>query len=59
MKAVNIVLIVAVSVLLAICIFQQIEIFAIADEVSRLSDFVSRQIEINENLIETIEILVG
>ena len=49
---------VLVIVLIIICALQQLEIFAIADEISKIQAFVKNQLELNTTILDIIETLV-
>lgn len=57
MKKLCIALLICVIVLVLFVIFQQIELYAIADEINRLNEFVDGQIALNEVILDIIEIL--
>ena len=59
MKKSTIIFTILFIILFGICIFQQIEMFAIAREINRINDFLDSQIKINENLIEAMKYLIG
>lgn len=59
MKKSTIVLIILTVILFVICLWQQIEMLAIADEINRLNEFAESQFEINDSVLNIIEMLIG
>lgn len=57
-NALTVILMVLVIVLIVICALQQLEIFAIADEISKIQAFVKNQLELNMTILDIIETLV-
>lgn len=57
-NALTIILMVLVIVLIIICALQQLEIFAIADEISKIQAFVKNRLELNTTILDIIETLV-
>ena len=57
-NALTVILMVLVIVLIIICALQQLEIFAVADEISKIQAFVENQIDLNTTILDIIETLV-
>ena len=58
MKRFKVISIIAIAVLSAICIFQQIELYAIADEINRINEFIENQLDVNDAIVDVFDYLM-
>ena len=59
MKKLTIVLLIVVVLLALVCLFQQLEIMALADEINNLNEFVGNQIKLNDNFVDIFEEIIA
>lgn len=57
-NALTVILLVSVIVLIVICALQQLEIFAVADEISRIQAFIENQFSLNTTILDILETMV-
>lgn len=57
-NALTVILLVSVIVLIVICLLQQLEIFAVADEMSRIQAFIENQLDLNTTILDILETMV-